>query len=240
MVGLSPKANRRVPPLRHDLVRRLADDLRADQRAAANAQSDADANAVQVTLNGGIETLEEATRLLREGRFAGVMIGRAVMNDPWYRLSQEMRVSLSLSLCVCLFWCGVDGGRLLARADHVIWGEQAPGPSRREVLQAFAEYCRREQLACPGTSARALLRQVPALLHTVPGARLWRQHLAGALARCTDAADLLLRSLVLLDPYLLDARYDPAIPLPLPPSLAPSLSPSACPLPEPSLSAAAS
>jgi len=63
--GLSPKENREIPPLDHDLVRRM--------RVAFPE--------LAIEINGGIRTLEDAAALLREG-FAGVMIGRTAYHDP--------------------------------------------------------------------------------------------------------------------------------------------------------------
>jgi len=62
--GLSPKENRTIPPLDHELVARL----RADRPDLA------------ILLNGGIETLAEAKAHL--ARFDGVMIGRAAYHQP--------------------------------------------------------------------------------------------------------------------------------------------------------------
>ncbi|MFP4272518.1 MAG: tRNA dihydrouridine(20/20a) synthase DusA [Halothiobacillaceae bacterium] len=63
--GLSPKENRDVPPLRHDLVHRLK----------------ADFPELHVTINGGIDSLEAARAQLEH--VDGVMMGRAVYHDPW-------------------------------------------------------------------------------------------------------------------------------------------------------------
>jgi tRNA-dihydrouridine synthase len=63
--GISPAANRRVPPLRHDAVHRLK----------------ADFPTLNVTLNGGIDTLQQAAAHLAKG-LDGVMLGRAVQKNP--------------------------------------------------------------------------------------------------------------------------------------------------------------
>lgn len=62
--GLSPRANRAVPPLRHALVHRLAVE-RPDLR---------------IEINGGITTADQARAHLPHT--AGVMIGRAAYDDP--------------------------------------------------------------------------------------------------------------------------------------------------------------
>jgi tRNA-dihydrouridine synthase A len=63
--GLSPKENREVPPLRHEVVQRLA----------------ADFPRAQFVLNGGIESLRQAAAL--PPGLAGVMLGRAAYHDPY-------------------------------------------------------------------------------------------------------------------------------------------------------------
>ncbi|MEM0990283.1 MAG: tRNA dihydrouridine(20/20a) synthase DusA [Pseudomonadota bacterium] len=68
--GLSPKENRTVPPLDYPLVARLK----------------ADRPDLQIVLNGGIVTLDEAIQHLET--FDGAMIGRAAYADPWAILVQ--------------------------------------------------------------------------------------------------------------------------------------------------------
>ncbi|HLQ18026.1 MAG TPA: tRNA dihydrouridine(20/20a) synthase DusA [Tabrizicola sp.] len=63
--GLSPKENREIPPLDHDLV------LRMKKRFPE----------LTVCINGGITTLAQARALLDQG-LDGVMVGRAAYHDP--------------------------------------------------------------------------------------------------------------------------------------------------------------
>ncbi len=63
--GLSPKENREIPPLNHDLVLRMK---------AAFPQ-------LTICLNGGVTTLAQARSLLDQG-LDGVMLGRAAYHDP--------------------------------------------------------------------------------------------------------------------------------------------------------------
>jgi tRNA-dihydrouridine synthase A len=63
--GLSPKENREVPPLRHEVVHRLKHDFPQ----------------LEIVINGGILTLHEAAAQLEV--VDGVMMGRAVYHDPW-------------------------------------------------------------------------------------------------------------------------------------------------------------
>ena len=82
--GLSPKENREVPPLRYDWAYRLKQE-RPD---------------LQVVVNGGIATLEEATAHLAHAD--GAMLGRAAYHDPY--LLHRLDVA---------WW----GGRLRTRAE---------------------------------------------------------------------------------------------------------------------------
>jgi tRNA-dihydrouridine synthase A len=64
--GLSPKENRDIPPLDHDLVARM-------KALFPN---------LHISINGGIETLSQAAGFL-DGGLDGVMIGRAAYHQPW-------------------------------------------------------------------------------------------------------------------------------------------------------------
>jgi tRNA-dihydrouridine synthase A len=66
LAGLSPKENREVPELRHDLVHRLKRDRPE----------------LTVVLNGGVASLVAALDSLATG-IDGVMIGRAAYHQPW-------------------------------------------------------------------------------------------------------------------------------------------------------------
>ena len=63
--GLSPKENREVPPLEYDLVRQVRGMFPG----------------LHLSINGGIDTLDEAVAFLDQG-FDGVMLGRAAYHRP--------------------------------------------------------------------------------------------------------------------------------------------------------------
>lgn len=63
--GLSPKENRDIPPLDHDLVVAMKGEFPD----------------LHISLNGGVTTLEQVESLLARG-LDGVMIGRAAYHDP--------------------------------------------------------------------------------------------------------------------------------------------------------------
>ena len=90
--GLSPKENRDVPPLDYDLVR--------DMRAAFPD--------LRLSVNGGVQSLDEVEAFLREG-FDGVMVGRAAYHRPF---------------------------DILGEADARLWGE-GHAPTREEAVRAM-------------------------------------------------------------------------------------------------------
>ncbi len=92
--GLSPKENRTVPPLDYDRVRQL-------KREYPD---------LEIIINGGINTLEQAETLLDD--LDGVMVGREIYTNPY----------------------------LLANVDQQLFGATHPAPSRSEVLDAFRDY----------------------------------------------------------------------------------------------------
>lgn len=66
--GVSTKDNRKIPPLKYDWVDRLVDEFPA----------------IAFELNGGVSSLDEAeARLNANRKLGGVMLGRAVMDNPF-------------------------------------------------------------------------------------------------------------------------------------------------------------
>ncbi|WP_354505056.1 tRNA dihydrouridine(20/20a) synthase DusA [Limibacillus sp. MBR-115] len=97
--GLSPKENREVPPLIYGSVYRLKQE-RPD---------------LIVVINGGIQSLEEASAHLDEG-VDGVMIGRSAYQNPY----------------------------IMAAADRAFFGGQAAVPERREIVAQLLPYIERQ------------------------------------------------------------------------------------------------
>lgn len=128
--GLSPKENREIPPLRYDVARRVKQDFPA----------------LEIVLNGGIASLEQAASHLQD--FDGVMIGRAVYHNPY----------------------------LLADADRLLFGDDRPVPSRREVLEAFLPYVEAE--FARGVRLHGIARHILGLFHGTPGGRRWRRQVS--------------------------------------------------------------
>ena len=92
--GLSPKENREIPPLRYEEVYRLKESCRG----------------LEIVINGGILTLDEAERHLE--RVDGAMIGRAAYQNP----------------------------QILAEADARLFGAAVPAASRHDVVMAMHGY----------------------------------------------------------------------------------------------------
>lgn len=92
--GLSPRENRKLPPLRYDTVYRLKHDFPD----------------LEIVINGGIETLEDA--VMHRRQVDGAMLGRVVCRDPY----------------------------LLARADELLFGNSRKPPDRMDVLGRYVEY----------------------------------------------------------------------------------------------------
>jgi tRNA-dihydrouridine synthase A len=98
MSGLSPKENREVPPLRYEVVYALKRDFPE----------------LEIVLNGGVQSLEEAQAHLAQ--VDGVMIGRAAYQTPY----------------------------VLAEADRLVFGEPAAPKSREQVVADFLPYVERQ------------------------------------------------------------------------------------------------
>ena len=128
--GLSPKENREIPPLRYDIVQQLKRDLPG----------------LEIVINGGIKSLDQAKALLQD--LDGVMIGREAYQNPW----------------------------ILAEADHCIFGDSRPVPSRHQVLEAYLPFV--EQELSRGVPLNHISRHLLGLFHGRPNARAWRRHIS--------------------------------------------------------------
>ena len=119
-----------------------------------------------ISMNGGIETLEACHAHLE--KTDGVMLGRAPYKNPY----------------------------LLADIDRHLFGDEAPAPSRAEVVEQLIPYA--ENLVAHGTPLHALTRHVMGLFQSQPGGRLWRRHLSENAPRRGDDATVLREALSLV------------------------------------------
>lgn len=143
--GLSPKENRDIPPLDYDLVQRM-------KMLFPN---------LHISLNGGIDTLDQAVEMLEKG-FDGVMVGRAAYHRPW---------------------------DVLGRADERVFGVENPNRGPKDVAFAMLPYIR-EHLAAGGR-LHQVTRHMLGLFHGRPGARQWRRILSEGAVRPDAGVSLL-------------------------------------------------
>jgi tRNA-dihydrouridine synthase A len=101
---------------------------------------------LEIVLNGGIENLQESLKHLDD--FDGVMLGRAVYHNPY----------------------------LLAEADHLLFADGHPVPSRHEILEALLPYVDAELRQ--GLRLHGITRHILGLFHSAPGGRQWRRYLS--------------------------------------------------------------
>lgn len=99
--GLSPKQNREVPPLRYDVVQQIKQDFPE----------------LEIIINGGITTLEQAADFLPS--VDGVMIGREAYHNPY----------------------------LLAGVDEIIYQQPVRLQTRHEVVDAMLPYIQQQLAA---------------------------------------------------------------------------------------------
>ena len=130
--GLSPKENREVPPLDYPLVHEMKG-LFPD---------------LHVSVNGGIESLEQAKTFLDQG-LDGVMIGRAAYHAP---------------------------ALVLGAADREIFGLDVPVVSGEEAVRGMYPYIADELRK--GTRFHHVARHMIGAFAGRPGARRWRQVLS--------------------------------------------------------------
>lgn len=156
--GLSPKANRSVPPLQparvHALKRRYPE--------------------ARIEINGGIRTLDEALAQLH--RVDGVMLGRAVLEDPY----------------------------LLALADQRLYGSDRAPRSRAEAVLAYLDHVESERQR--GTPWSPLVKPLIPLLRSVPGARGWRRRLSEGQTRSDAGPEWIAAALAALPVEVAHAR----------------------------------
>lgn len=128
--GLSPKQNREIPPLRHDIVHEIKKDFPD----------------LEIILNGGILTTEEAASHL--DKVDGVMIGRAAYETPY----------------------------IMANADQLIYGVDAPIIDRMNALEQFLPYV--EEQVRKDVYLRHMAKHLFGLFQGLRGAKAWRRYIS--------------------------------------------------------------
>lgn len=120
-----------------------------------------------VMINGGIETLETAEAEL--AHMDGVMLGRAAYHNPM----------------------------LLAQVDSRFFGATTPPVTLEAIMQAMADYARRE--AGNGTRVNNITRHMLGLANGLPGARQFRQILSVDACKPGADASVILRAYEAVD-----------------------------------------
>ena len=101
---------------------------------------------MEIILNGGVKTLEEMHAHM--GDVDGVMIGREAYQNPYF----------------------------LADADRIVFADDHPVPSRRDIAEQFLPYVERRYAL--GHAPKHSLRHILNLFQGEPGARRFRRHLS--------------------------------------------------------------
>jgi len=119
--GLSPKENREVPPLRHDVVHRLKRDFPA----------------LTIVGNGGLADWADIEREL--GDVDGVMLGRVAYHDPWMLSDADARV-----------FGGAPPARSRADVIHALVPYAETQLARGVLLRAITRHVLGLYHGCPG------------------------------------------------------------------------------------------
>lgn len=119
---------------------------------------------LEIVINGGITTLEQSSELLNH--VDGVMLGREVYQNPY----------------------------LLAKVDTILFGDNAPILSRKQVIDAVLPYIQ-TQLQNQDVRLNSISRHVLGLFHGEYGARLWRRFLSENAFKSNSNEQILLEAL---------------------------------------------
>ena len=148
--GLSPRENRSVPPLQYELVYRLKQDFPL----------------LEIIINGAITCLAEVRNHMRH--VDGVMLGRAVSNDPY----------------------------MLAGVDKELFGVNNMPVSRTQILQNYMHYMKTEM--ANSENLYAMARHILGLFHGQYGARAFRRHLSTKAHKMDAGVEIVSEALALM------------------------------------------
>ena len=147
--GLSPKQNRDIPPLRYEVVYQIKQDFPQ----------------LEIILNGGITTLDQAEAVLQQ--VDGVMVGREAYHNPY----------------------------LLADVDRRFFGESEEPRSREMIMRLLIPYIQQQLEQGEGVRLSSISRHILGLFHGEPGARGWRRHLSENVCKADAGIDVILAAL---------------------------------------------
>ena len=132
-------------------------------------------------LNGGVKSLEAAWGHLSWAD--GVMIGREAYQNPF----------------------------VLALADQTIFGEAAPAPTRRQVVENLIPYV--EEMLARDVYLSRVTRHIHGLFAGQPGARGWKRTLSERAHKAGAGVEVILAALAQVPDGVLDARPEvPSVP----------------------------
>ncbi len=129
--GLSPKQNRTIPPLNYPWVYQIKKDFPR----------------LKITINGGITNTKEVLNHLK--RVDGVMLGRAIYNEPF----------------------------TLTEIDSHVFGVSGAKKSREKIVIEYIKYIERQHKL--GVPVRAMTRHILGLYHGQKNAKMFRRLLSG-------------------------------------------------------------
>ena len=129
--GLSPKQNRTIPPLNYPWVYEIKKDFPR----------------LKITINGGITNTKEVLNHLK--RVDGVMLGRAIYNEPF----------------------------TLTEIDSHVFGVSGAKKSREKIVIEYIKYIERQHKL--GVPVRAMTRHILGLYHGQKNAKMFRRLLSG-------------------------------------------------------------
>jgi tRNA-dihydrouridine synthase A len=151
--GLSPKQNRDVPPLRYDVVYQLKKDFPQ----------------LEIILNGGISTLDQAEEVLQQ--VDGVMVGREAYHNPYlladvgrrfYGDTKEARSrDMIFQLLIPYIEQQLEEGVRLSNMSRHILGLFHGEPGARGWRRHLSE-----NVCKPGADIKVLLDALPAKIKT--------------------------------------------------------------------------
>ena len=128
--GLSPRQNREIPPLNYGTVYRIKDDFPQ----------------LKIIINGGINSLDQGLEHLN--KVDGIMIGRAVCNNPY----------------------------ILAEADRLFFSDDSEPKGRTDILETYIDYI--DARLAEGYPLNQMSRHILGLFQGQPGAKRWRRYLS--------------------------------------------------------------
>lgn len=145
----SPEDNRKIPPLKYDYVYNLIKDFPH----------------LHFSINGGINTIEEIKDHLDKG-VAGVMIGRAVINTPYY-------------------WRNIDS-EIYQKADPML--------CRRDIVEKYTAYAQNIENTEGQRARRALMKPILNLFSGEPNGKLFRRIMDGTINDLTIPIEKVIKS----------------------------------------------